>query len=103
MENKNEEIRASLEKLKDSPIVEEEYYQSIAILCGAIGSIVSDACSFVELGEKVGEKEILCRFLGNIRDRLCQIQALSEIIEEKIFNKDFWVVMDMMYKYKNKE
>ena len=98
METDNrEEIIECLEKLKDSPLKDEEYKDDLINLCGAIKTIIEFLSYMIE--NKNGSDECVMG-VDYIRGRLFQIYAISDVIKEKINIDDLTHINDLLYFYR---
>ena len=104
MEENHKELLANcLELLKDSPIVNVEYYYiCLSNLCDTINTISRDVNELVDDIERAIEKDTIKRTMHYIkwtRDRVCQIQTISDVIKEKVSLGDFTELENLFYHY----
>ena len=99
-----EKMYDRLELLKDSPIVNVGYYDiCISNLCDAINTISRDTNGFVDDIESAIEKGTIkhaMHYIKWVRDRICQIQTISDVIKEKVSLDDFTELDNLFYHYK---
>ena len=102
----NEEMKEIMDKLKDSKIVEVEYYQIVlSNLCESITLISDDAGEDIERINsliKSGDLSLLLHIIEKIQKRFWLISSLSERIVEKLFDDDFVKLDNLFYCYKQK-
>ena len=98
------EMKKYLELLKDSPIVEREYYHILlSNLCDVINTISSNAGYTIELINEAIKGDTIKRRTHHIEDiqaRFWQIITVSGIIKEKI-NSDDFVDLDSLFSHYN--
>ena len=85
------EAATSLPSLRNSPIVNDEYYiitsnlcQSIITIADTIGELVEDVILSVEKN-----RAVTVHYLVWIKERIWQIRSLSEVIDDRIQHEDF--------------
>jgi len=81
-------------ELKDSPIVNSDYYYNLANLCDAITTLTFTAENCIE---KLGDE--YKSLVENVKGYLIQIDAINEIVREKAMNKDFVVLENLVHYY----
>ena len=97
----NADIKEHLERLKNSPITNEDYYTDISNLCNAIDTISNNAAMLMYcIGEELQTGKINNPDIGSIVQRCYQIGAISRAIEAKTNHKDFTEFQDLIYFYK---
>ena len=100
----NEEITDCLEKLKNSPIVQDEFYHvQLQNLCDTIDYLSNDAGFEIELiNEDIKKGTIQARshLIENLQKRFWLISTVAEVIKEKIMNNDFVELSNLFYYYK---
>lgn len=99
--NKTNEVKNHLEVLKDNPIADESYYTKLESLCRAIFSISDRAIGLLSYLESDIKKNrnIIEQRINDIRETQFQIEAIADIIEERISNKAFMEFVDLIYEY----
>ena len=99
-----EEMYDCLELLKDNPITDIEYYHTcLSNLCDAIITISGNASEFIDDIESAIEKGTIkhtMHYIKWIRERLFQIQTISDVIKEKVSLDDFAELDNLFYYYK---
>ncbi len=100
--NPKEEVKNSLEALKNSPIVNEEFYHvHLDNLCGVASRLIGDVLGKVE--EDI-EKDLknnrldqVTTGLDSLKFQLYEIDTIVGIIKEKITREDFNELCDLVY------
>ena len=83
----------NLEKIKNSPIVHDEYYYTIQNLCGAIKTIMRNLFNTLEINSDIGD------IADDIRGELYKIETLADIIAEKIIQDDLVAISNAVFHF----
>ena len=98
------EITDCLEKLKNSPIVQQDYYCiQLANLSDVISTIASDAMHTIELinSEMRKDKKNLGEHLiEELQKRFFLMMTVADVINEKVTDKDYTELDNLFYYYK---
>ena len=96
----NADVKEHLERLKNSPITNEDYYTDISNLCNAIDTISIDITELVcDTEEALKEKNIKNHSLDWIRERCFQIGTISRVIGEKTGQNKYIDFINLIYFY----
>lgn len=100
--NLPQKLFEKLELLQDSPIAEVEYYMDAGNLCDAIITIASDANGLLEDAKEALEENRppSAHYLEWSIERLWQIQSIARIMEERVRNKNFTEIHNLLFYYK---
>jgi hypothetical protein len=102
------DYRKSIEQLLDvlanSPIVDEEYYTvCLSNLCDAIGTITLDITRTLEIIESGISDELIkerIHLIESVKKSSCQIETISNIIQEKVSHPDYTELDNLLYCYR---
>jgi hypothetical protein len=85
------EAATPLQSLRNSPIMDDEYYLSTSNLCQAIMTIVDSICELVDdVIVSVKEKpEVKVHYLEWTKERLWQIRSIAEVVDDRVSHEDF--------------
>jgi len=89
-----------LEKLKDSPLKDENFRNDLMNLCGAIVSIIEHLSYMIDTPTG---GDVCYVGVEYIKKRLFQIYTLSDVIKEKINTDDFVEIDNLLYYYRKQK
>jgi hypothetical protein len=94
-------VMEGLESLKNSQIVDEDWYMATENLCKAIQTIGSDISGLVDsvITDLKNGKMPTLHYLEWVQQRTYQIDSIAGIIAERMRHEDFGVLENMMYYY----
>lgn len=99
-----EELIKYMDKLKDSPVVNAEYYSvHLSNLCDAIKQISDDAGRGIEsINKSIEDNTIHQRMhlIEQIQNRFWIIGSMAEVIQEKVLSNDYVDLDNLFYHYR---